>query len=51
MKNIQCPVDETHSPILIYDKESLEIIEANPAARALYGYSEDEFGLMTLTSK
>ena len=35
-------------PKLIFDRETLRILAVNKAAVALYGYSEDEFLVMTI---
>lgn len=40
-------VDEA---ILLYDAETLQIIDANRAAAALYGYNVDEFKMLTMSS-
>ncbi len=48
MKTIEFPVEETHSPILIYEEDSLQIIEANPAALSLYGYEKEAMESMTI---
>lgn len=36
-------------PILVYDLETLAILDANPAATALFGWSPDEFRAMIIT--
>lgn len=35
-------------PLLVFDEESLRILDVNPAAGALYGYSADEFPALSL---
>ena len=39
--------EEHPQPMWIFDPESRRILEANPAAAALYGYSREEFRAMT----
>ncbi len=41
---------DTTEPMLVIDAETLSILEANPAAARKYGYSDDEFRRMRLTS-
>ena len=40
--------EEHPQSMWIFDPESQKILEANPAAAALYGYSRDQFRAMTL---
>src|ERR1035437_8396277 len=47
-KKFRLLFEEHPQPMWIFDAESQKILEANPAAAALYGYSRDEFRAMTL---
>jgi len=40
--------DEHPNPMLIYDFETLEILEVNKSAEQKYGYSRDEFRKLTI---
>jgi len=47
-KKFRLLFEEHPQPMWIFDPESQKILEANPAAAALYGYSRDEFRAMPL---
>ena len=48
-KKFRLLFEEHPQPMWIFDPESQKILEANPAAAALYGYSRDEFRAMPAT--
>jgi hypothetical protein len=47
-KKFRLLFEEHPQPMWIFDPESQKILEANPGAAALYGYSRDEFRAMPL---
>ena len=47
-KKFRLLFEEHPQPMWIFDLESQKILEANPAAAALYGYSRDQFRAMPL---
>src|SRR3954454_6607182 len=49
-RNFRLLFDEHPHPMWVVDPEKREIVEANAAAAALYGYSQEEFRCRPLSS-